>query len=308
LRDFTINAYSNLLIALQQQGYDFLCFKDFQTESGNHKNIVLRHDVDARKVNSLLFARIEHSMGIRGTYYFRIVPQSFDEKIIKEIYSLGHEIGYHYEDFAFIAERQKTKLKRQKWDSKEDYEKYLAEIAILNFEENLMKFRKIAPVKTICMHGSPMSSWDNRLLWKYYDYHDFGIVSEPYFDVEFNRVLYLTDTGRRWDGASYNIRDNVSSVRKRGADSKMNVLHRSSIRFLEKQGNTELDTLFQKSIPQIHSTFDIIEAVNENRLPDKIMMTFHPQRWTNSTFPWFKELVWQNVKNSGKYLLIKLRG
>jgi hypothetical protein len=36
-------------------------------------------------------------------------------------------------------------------------------------------------------------------------------------------------------------------------------------------------------------------------------MTFHPQRWTDSALPWAKELVWQNVKNAGKYFLIKVR-
>jgi hypothetical protein len=35
-------------------------------------------------------------------------------------------------------------------------------------------------------------------------------------------------------------------------------------------------------------------------LPDKIMITLHPQLWT-------KELVWQNVKNEGKLLIIKSR-
>jgi len=73
----------------------------------------------------------------------------------------------------------------------------LAEIAIESFERNLEKFRKIVPVKSICMHGSPMSKWDSRLLWKYYDYKDFGIDSEPYFDMSFEDKLYLTDTGRR---------------------------------------------------------------------------------------------------------------
>ena len=37
-------------------------------------------------------------LGIKGVYYFRAVPESWDESIIKEIASLGHEIGYHYEN------------------------------------------------------------------------------------------------------------------------------------------------------------------------------------------------------------------
>jgi hypothetical protein len=34
------------------------------------KSIILRHDVDARKGHSLQFARIQHELGIVGTYYF----------------------------------------------------------------------------------------------------------------------------------------------------------------------------------------------------------------------------------------------
>jgi hypothetical protein len=46
-----------------------------------------------------------------------------------------------------------------------------------------------------------------------------------------------------------------------------------------------------------HSTFDIIEAVEGGRFPERVMMTFHPQRWTDSPVEWMRELVWQNFKN-----------
>jgi hypothetical protein len=68
------------------------------------KLIILRHDVDARPQNSLRLARLEHSLGIRGTYYFRMVPQSYNEAVICEIHGLGHEIGYHYETMSFLGD------------------------------------------------------------------------------------------------------------------------------------------------------------------------------------------------------------
>ena len=52
-----------------------------------------------------------------------------------------------------------------------------------------------------------------------------------------------------------------------------------------------------KSRPRFHSTFDIIEAVEGGRFPEGVMMTFHPQRWTDNPVEWGKELVWQNFKN-----------
>jgi hypothetical protein len=60
--------------------------------------------------------------------------------------------------------------------------------------------------------------------------------------------------------------------------------------------------------PKFYSTFDIIHSAEEDRLPDKIMMAFHPQRWTDKPIPWMKELVWQNMKNAGKYALKQLKG
>jgi len=52
---------------------------------------------------------------------------------------------------------------------------------------------------------------------------------------------------------------------------------------------------------------DIIKAAEKGELPDRIMMTFHPQRWSDKTVPWVKELVWQRVKNVGKRVLVKFR-
>ena len=56
---------------------------------------------------------------------------------------------------------------------------------------------------------------------------------------------------------------------------------------------------------QFHSTFDIIAAVQRGLLPDKIMLNTHPQRWTNNPVEWTKELVWQNVKNVVKRIIVR---
>ncbi|CAB1058414.1 hypothetical protein D1BOALGB6SA_3170 [Olavius sp. associated proteobacterium Delta 1] len=37
---------------------------------------------------------------------------------------------------------------------------------------NLKKLKRFYPVKTICMHGSPLSKWENRELWKRFNYQD----------------------------------------------------------------------------------------------------------------------------------------
>ena len=57
------------------------------------------------------------------------------------------------------------------------------------------------------MHGSPRSKWDSKDLWKEYNYRDYGIIGEPYFDIDFNKTAYYTDTGRMWDGEKFSVRD-----------------------------------------------------------------------------------------------------
>lgn len=278
--DFTIKTYKSLLKTLQQQGFDFQSFQEFLT-SPLSKTIVLRHDVDKLPENSLLFAQIQHDLGIKGSYYFRIVPESFSPGIIEEIAKLGHEIGYHYEDVDLASQSIKTK---------EEKERIIPEEAIKLFEKHLTELRKFYPVKTICMHGSPRSEFDNKLLWKYYNYHDYGIIGEPYFDINFDKVFYLTDTGRLWDGWKSSLRDKVPQQEK-----------------WIKQGLV------------FHSTKDIINAFNNeirkhaftersrSEMPHQIMFTFHPQRWTDNTILWTKELVLQNVKNVVKYFLNRFR-
>ncbi|MES2139022.1 MAG: hypothetical protein V4511_04900 [Bacteroidota bacterium] len=248
--DFTVKKYKELLIALKNQNFVFQTFEEFLL-SPSPKSIILRHDVDLLPKNSLVFAKIQAENKIKGTYYFRAVPESWDENIIKKIASLGHEIGYHYECLTTC----KGNLER----------------GINDFESNLFALRKLANVKTICMHGSPMSRFDSKNLWKSYDYNDFGVIGEPYFDVDYTKVFYLTDTGRRWDGEKVSVRDKVVSG-------------------------------YNLSF---HSTDEIIVETDNGQLPEQIMFTFHPQRWTDKKNLWCKELIIQNFKNQVKRLFIK---
>jgi hypothetical protein len=289
MHDFTFHALYQLLNSIKKQQFIVQPFMEF-IRNPVPKFVILRHDVDKKETNSLLNAQIENLLGIVGTYYFRIVSGSFDENVIRRIYDLGHEIGYHYEDLAI---------------AKGDHKK-----AIMLFEQNLAKLRRIVPVETICMHGSPLSRWDNRQLWKYYDYRDFGIIGEPYFDIDFDEVLYLTDTGRRWDGESVRVRDKVENLR--GVEGIEKQIDEEAVKLslkttITKNQGAVKSTEDKPDIRKFHSTFDIIDAAESGTLPEKIMLTVHPQRWNNDMLPWLKELIWQNAKNNGKWILNYVR-
>lgn len=235
---------------------------------------MLRHDVEDRYENALYFAKIEHNLNIKGTYYFRFAQHSFNSSVIHAIAEMGHEIGYHYDDLTACKGDYKAAIKR--------------------FENNLNLLNKIVPIKTICMEGEPLSRYNNLDLWGKYNYREYGITSEPYLDVDFNKVYYLTETGRRWDGHKYNMRDKVTG--KNGFKREVDLLAKP------------LSTITDLHIHECYnSTFDMIEAIKKGNFPVKVMMTFHPQRWNDNVYDWSKELISQNIKNQIKYLLIKIR-
>ncbi len=246
--DFTLDKYRELLIALKESSLSFR----------------LRHDVDLLPQNSLRTAKIESQLGLEATYYFRMVPESYDESIIKEIYSMKHEIGYHYESLTTC-------------DGDVD-------AAYSDFCSNLEKLRQLAPIQSICMHGSPRSRWDSKDIWKKYDYRQLGITYEPYFDTDFSKTLYLTDTGRRWDGYHVSVRDKIPV-------------------FQEKWESEGLS---------FHTTDDIIKQLkNKDSLlitsGYALLITTHPQRWNPFGVQYIKELCMQSAKNIIKGYLIKKR-
>lgn len=262
--DFTLQIYTDLLSALKQQGYSFITFREYFSNPPE-KFVILRHDVDDKKLNSLRFAEIQNQLNVKGTYYFRMVPESFDASVIRKMADLGHEIGYHYEDMDF-ARKSHPNLKQ---------ESQLYDHAYILFQEHLKTLRAICPIDTICMHGSPLSGFDNKALWKKFAYKESGILGEPYFDLDFNQVFYITDTGRMWDGNKVSVRDKV-----------------------------DLPTHFKHL--RFHTTTDIIQAIRADQLPNKVMFTFHPQRWTDNTLEWTSEWVRQNAKNFIKrHFLVK---
>lgn len=297
MRDFTSDSLFLLLSSLKSAGYRFMTVAAYMYNP-SPGTVMLRHDVDARPENSLRCARMEQTLGITGTYYFRTVPGAWSEDVIREIHHLGHETGYHYEDLA---------------DAGGNYDK-----AIRRFEENLAKLRRLVPVETICMHGSPVSKHDNRLLWKRYDYRDYGIIGEPYLDIDFQAVTYLTDTGRRWNGDKYSIRDRILPGEQNGirenapgksgtvpGDREMSTTGKG-MPGTNGNGKRETETIVNTNREkryEFRSTPDIIKAAKSGDLPPVMMITIHPQRWDNRLIPWLKELVWQNTKNVVKGFL-----
>jgi len=252
--DFTFKIYEELVEALVGADYNFVTFEDyFSGKKPEGPLVILRHDVDRLPFNSVVTAEIEKKHHVRASYYFRVVPEAWNVDVIKKIASLGHECGYHYED-----------LDLANGDVDKAYE--LA-------KKHIEQLKEFYPVRTICMHGSPLSKNDNKEVWRKYSYKELGIIAEPYFDLDYEKVLYITDTGRAWNKTNVSVRDKVSS--------SLNV--------------------------NVKTTEELIQLIHDDKLPEQVMINTHPNRWSNSIVPWTKELIMQNIKNVVKYALIKVR-
>lgn len=266
MRDFTLKKYESLLQTIKSTDYTVSTVYDF-LKSPPKKCIIVRHDVDRAINRNLDMARLEHRYGIRSTYYFRHVEETFKPDAIVLIARMGHEIGFHYE----VMDKANGDSKR----------------AIEIFQKELDELRKvtegITEIHTVCMHGNPLKAWSNRDLWNKYDFRDFGIAGEPYFSIDYNKVFYLTDTGRTWADRKIRVKDTI-----------------------ERSGAGTSTCHTGASPNAISSTDDVIQLIQSQKVP-QICLLIHPNRWCDDYGGWAKELLFQNIKNIGKAGIIWYR-
>lgn len=245
--DFTLDKYEELLRALED--FEIFTVLSYLEKRPKSNFVILRHDVDRKPINALRIAELENRRGIKSTYYFRSVKGVFNPEIIKRIHGLGHEIGYHYETLS---------------KTNGDYEE-----ALKIFDFQLNEFRKICEVKTIAMHGSPLSKYDNRDLWKRYDFKAFDILGEAYLSIE--DINYFSDTGRTWSLRN-NIRDFIQDK-----DSSIN-------RY------------------DLNTTDELLALVKSKKV-NSLYISIHPERWASSKLDW----IWCYLKdvafNIGKRII-----
>jgi len=252
MKDFSLGLYESMLLTLQNKFSNIITFKEYFTNYPDVTDfLILRHDVDRKPDNALVMAELEAKLGVSSVYYFRTKKHTYKPEIIKRIAELGHEVGYHYESLT---------------DCKGDFSE-----ALNDFELNLAKLRKLCQIETIAMHGAPFSPFDNRELWKSKGnkkllLENLEILGEVYLDIEYQDILYITDTGRNWQQSSSNRRDKV--------ESKINLSFDSS--------------------DQLFSYFD-------HKPHNRFIFQTHPERWTDHWLQWhiqyFKDQLINQVKS-----------
>lgn len=245
--DFTLEKYADLCRVIAPIQTD--CRYVHYLEDTNISKVILRHDVDRRPLNALRMAKLEHDIGLRTTYFFRCVPCSFDPDIIVQISRMGHEIGYHYEAMS---------------KARGDPEKARA-----IFKEDMESLRSISEIRTVCMHGSPSSRYNNLSFWEHANLSDYDLKGEAYTDLNPN-LIYYTDTGGKWNNGN-NIRDRVHNC----------------------------------FMPKVGSTQDVESAIGTGV---RAYINCHPERWANDRFEWFRYRMNDQISNKAKILIVRCRG
>lgn len=250
--DFSMEKYECFCRTLKESGYNSLNLAEFyqgiQSFNLDSKVIILRHDIDRKIENALAMAEIEHRYGLKASYYFR-VPHTLDKDVIRKIFNFGHEVSLHYE----CVDKAKGDFVKAK--------------AIM--QDELKLFQEFAPPLTVSMHGNPATKFDNRHLWQHYSLDEFGLIGEVYLTMDFEKVLYYSDTGRTWEDGKYNIKDVIPKNMK-----------------------------YVKNKPVLKTTDDLIKLVKIEKR--NLYVLVHPERWSRNLMEWVKAYCKDFVFNMGK--------
>ncbi len=240
-REFTLLKYRKLLEQIPKGNYTVRGSLIDKNQYG-----IIRHDVDRPPHNVIKIAEIEKELGIQSTYYFRFLKKHFVSDIILKVKLLGHEIGYHYE----VLDKAHGNVDK----------------ALEIFNKEWMSFKQWNS-ETACAHGNPLTKNNNLDIWKFYSFEEFGIIGEAYLSIDFNKYIYFSDVGRRWNSPL--VDENKKKIKFKTVNQLANFL------------------------------------IN-NRQKNIYILT-HPSRWNDNYLWWLRELVFQFIKNIAKIIIKYIR-
>ena len=118
--DFTIEHYRALIKKIKER-YKFSFYHNFDK---NIKFVLWRHDIDFSPQRALRCAQIEKEEGVKATYFLHLHSEfyNFFEKgifdIIKQIISLGHQIGVHFDIHFYNIKTEEDIIKNLEYEKK----------------------------------------------------------------------------------------------------------------------------------------------------------------------------------------------
>lgn len=165
MKNFSKSNYIKLINQFKKQGYLFKDYFNFKKKGC----VILRHDVDFDLESAEEIAHIEKKQKIKSNFFFMISNNFYNifsknnQRIIKKIQYLGHNISLHY-----------------------DHKNYNNIKEGLNFEKKA--FEKIfnSKIQIISIHR-PGKFLDKSI--------KFNLVKHAYENCYFNEIKYFSDSG-----------------------------------------------------------------------------------------------------------------
>jgi hypothetical protein len=178
ISDFTYSSYIYLLNTIAENGYTFVGYHNY-TDVVNP--CILRHDIDLDVEKSLEMAKIESEKQIQSTYFvlvntgFYNICSSAVNKTVKEIASIGHDIGLHFDETQYCSPSSRGEKILCKYIRKE-----------LNILEQVLEFS----ITIVSMHRPSNSTLEANITIP-------GVINS-YGQVFFKEFKYISDSRHNW--------------------------------------------------------------------------------------------------------------
>ena len=179
MKPFTHDYYKKCIEFARGRGFSMHTMHDFLEKNPRDNFIVMRHDVDLSLKHALEMARLEHSLGIKATYFVRTSGKySITGKELRSIAAMGHEIGLHFD--SDIAQKG---FKPEMLKQKELLEKASGTRI---FGAALHKLKKFGCDEIGDLHF--MEPYLGEL----------GLEYDAYSDAFLKKMKYISDSSRHW--------------------------------------------------------------------------------------------------------------
>lgn len=189
---FTYAFYSELISCLRKEEYPFADYHNYEDYS---KCVILRHDIDNSIDKSVAMAEIEARLGVKSTYFvlltsdFYNVASKKNLEGLRKIQKLGHEIGLHFDEMAYIE-----------LDNV---------VGAIKKEAGILSDIIGTEIPTVSMHRPSQKTLEA-------NYEIPGMINS-YSKTFFNDFKYLSDSRRRW-------REPVLDIIKSGQYDRLHIL------------------------------------------------------------------------------------
>ena len=191
---FTHDAYTNLIKKLQEKGYIFCNYDNYDLKN---KTVILRHDIDLKLEKAIDIVNIENKLGV-SAYYFVLLSTDFyninsfkNIKILNEIRNMGGKIGLHFDE---------TKYNLQ---TKDDY------IEAIKHELKILSIILDEDINVVSMHRPSKKFLEMNL--------EIPGVINSYQKKFFSEIKYISDSRMYW-------REDVDRIVENEEYSKLHIL------------------------------------------------------------------------------------